>query len=101
MWQLTIICSNGILYGQTSSQTEQVFTEIKQNQLSGYTFVEIADSNSNTSVFVEEILEEEIHPSETISVQLIQHLTDRALFYYSVYLINSSRSFLIPPERLV
>lgn len=100
-WQLTIICANGLLYGQVTTQSDPIKTEITSDQNSDYCFIEIADENSSSTVLVEEVLEEEIHPSELVSVQLVKHLSERAIFYYSLCPTNSNRTFLIPPELYV
>jgi hypothetical protein len=100
-WQIGIICSNGLLYGQVSIPSEANQSEIHFDDSSESTFIEIADDNSNSGIFVEEVLEEEIHPGETISLQLVRHLSNSAVFYYLLFPTNCNQTFLIPPERLV
>lgn len=99
-WQLTIICSNGILYGQTIPADELKKSEIHEQQNSGFVFTEIADENTTSNVLLEELLEEEIHPSETTCLSLVEYVSDRAHFFYSLDPLHSNQTFLIPPERL-
>ena len=98
--QLVIICSNGILFGQTIPADEHKKSEIHKQQNSGFIFSEIADEHSSSNVLLEELLEEEIHPSETTCLSFIEYALDRAGFFYSVYPLHSNQTFLIPPERL-
>jgi hypothetical protein len=99
-WQLSIICSNGILYGQTIPADEHKKSEIHEQQNSGFIFSEIADEHSSSNVLLEELLEEEIHPSETTCLSFMEYASDRAGFFYSVDPLHSYQTFLIPPERL-
>jgi hypothetical protein len=99
-WQLTIICSNGILYGQTKPADNLRQLEIHGQQHSSFVAAEIADEHSSSNVLLEELLEEEIHPSETTCLPLIEHASDRAHFFYSLDILHSNQTFLIPPERL-
>jgi len=99
-WQLTIICTNGLLYGQVSNNSFDSQVELQHELESHFGFAEMADDNSNASILVEEVLEEEIHPVESIRLQLVKHLSKKALFYYSLSPIYASRSFLVPPEHL-
>lgn len=99
-WQLSIICSNSILYGQTIPVDEHKKSEIHKQKKSGFVFSDIADEHSSSNVLLEELLEEEIHPSETTCFSFVEYASDRAGFFYSVDPLHSNQTFLIPPERV-
>lgn len=100
MWQLFVLFASPFIAAQelpVSKHTEIKFSaEIDQIE-EGTTISE----NHASNVFVEEILEEEIHPAETLKVQCHSEL----IFHFAFHKLSdyhaSIKPHFLPPEGLI
>lgn len=96
MWQLFVLFASPFISAQSSSKSISSKVEFSKNITQIEEGTTISDGQSN--VFVEEVLEEEVHPAETLKIVCPQEFIFHFAFHKLGEYYASIDSHYLPPE---